>query len=109
MMGWRRRPCQPSLCPFNVYVSVPACAAPGPVPEAVQGHRAGAEGALERRCVASRRLQCGTVTGRLTHRPPLPCFSGTQMITKALEGNYVNFGVFVLYGDKVCARASPSL
>jgi hypothetical protein len=24
------------------------------------------------------------------------------MITKALEGNYVNFGVFGLYGDKVC-------
>ena len=25
----------------------------------------------------------------------------SQMITRALEGNYVNFGVFALYGDKV--------
>jgi exportin-7 len=23
-----------------------------------------------------------------------------QMISRALEGNYVNFGVFALYGDK---------
>ena len=24
-----------------------------------------------------------------------------QMLTNALDGNYVNFGVFSLYGDKV--------